>query len=82
MHGRDLITQCGEGDRIELASGRGKVHWVWFDERGARICRPSMLDATKPGESAQWRRFQGSEEEFLQRRCGECSLQTSGPLEG
>ena len=78
MKGRDLIAQCAQNDRVELASGAGKVHWVWQGASGPRICRPSMLDATKPGESSEWRRFEGSESEFHRRRCGECRLQTGG----
>jgi hypothetical protein len=73
--GRELIAQCAEGDRIELASGAGKVHWVWLDRSGPRICRPSMLDSTKPGGTSEWRRFQGSEAEFQRRMCREWYLQ-------
>jgi hypothetical protein len=76
MRGRDLIAQCAENDRVELASGAGKVHWVWMDKSGPRICRPSMLDSTRPGEVSEWKRFEGSEAEFRLRRCGECDLQT------
>ena len=81
MQGRDLLAQCDEGDRIELASGKGKVHWVWADKDGKRICRKSMLDSTtdgRPDVPSDWRRFTGSESEFLRRRCGECELQTGG----
>ena len=39
MTGRELIAQCAENDRIELASGTGKVHWVWLDESALSICR-------------------------------------------
>ena len=78
MDGRELVAKCAENDRIELASGAGKVHWVWSDDSGPRICRPSMLDSTKPGVPADWKRFDGSESEFRRRRCGECFLQTQG----
>ena len=43
MLGRELIAQCAEGDRIELASGAGKVHWVWLDRFGTAHLPP--LDA-------------------------------------
>ena len=81
MRGRDLAAQCAENDRIELASGTGKVHWVWVDESGKQICRPSMLDSTidsRPGAPSDWKRFVGSESEFRRRRCEECELQTGG----
>ena len=61
MRGWDLIAQCAQNDPVELASGAGKVHWVWLDESGPRICRPSMLDATKPGVPSERKCFEGSE---------------------
>ena len=78
MRGRDLVAQCDPNDRVELASGAGKVHRVWVDESGPRICRPSLLELTKAGVPSEWKRFEGSESEFRRRRCRECDLQAGG----
>jgi hypothetical protein len=81
MRGWDLIAECAENDRIELADGSRKVHWLWQGESGLRICRPSMLDSTKPGTLSDWRRFEGSLAEFQRRQCGECRLQRGAWVE-
>ncbi len=81
MQGRDLLAQCKEGDRIELASGIGKVHSVWAEDNGKRICRPSMLDSTldaRPDVPSQWKLFEGPESEFRRRQCRHCELWATG----
>jgi hypothetical protein len=73
--GRELVDKSPVGTRIELASGQGRVHSIWEDRNGKRICRSSMLDSTidsRPDVPSQWKVFTGSESEFLLRQCRHC----------
>jgi len=73
--GRKLVDKSPVGTRIELASGQGKVHWIWEDKDGKRICRSSMLDSTldlRPDVPSRWKVFTGSESGFRLRQCRHC----------
>lgn len=81
--GRKLVRELPAGTRIELANegGASKVHWVWEDADGKRICRPSMLDSTldaRPDIPSKWRVFSGSESEFRRRECRDCRELSGG----
>jgi hypothetical protein len=46
-----LIGKLGPGAFLRLAHGRGKVHRVYVDRMGKRICRSSMLER---GSQRDW----------------------------
>jgi hypothetical protein len=73
--GRKLLDKSPVGTRIELASELGKVHWIWEDKDGERICRSLMLDSAldlRPDGPSPWKVFAGSESEFRLRQCRHC----------